>query len=135
MSFIICVCIFLGEPISGKLMCRKSSSNPQDILVASYTYGYVHMYVNNCIACISKQVNPPKPTHNQHREILSYFGQRVYTDTVGPLTPKSYRGKLCRHFLTIQDGFTRFIQAIPIPSLETEVVAKAIIDNWIYVFI
>lgn len=121
------------DPTMGHYGINKTFDKMKQRFYWPHLYHDVNMYVSNCISCISKQVNPPKPTHNQHREILSYFGQRVYTDTVGPLTPKSYRGKLCRHFLTIQDGFTRFIQAIPIPSLETEVVAKAIIDNWIYV--
>ena len=122
-----------ADPTMGHYGINKTFDRMRRRFFWPHLYHDVNMYVNNCIACISKQVNPSKPVHNQHREILSYFGQRVYTDTVGPLTPKSYRGKLCKHFVTIQDGFSRFLVAVPIPSLHTEVVAKTIIDNWIYV--
>ena len=97
-------------------------------------YPYVAARVNNCVNCLAKKTSQGKPTHTQHREQLSYFGQRVYADTVGPLTPHLHDGKMCRHFLTIQDGFSRYLVCVPIPSTETEVLVDALITKWIQVF-
>ena len=97
-------------------------------------FAYVTAKVNNCISCITKRSNMPKPNHLQHREMLSYFGQRVYIDCVGPLTPCKFEGKICKHFLTVQDGFTRWLQAYPIPDLKTDTIADVLIKKWICLF-
>ena len=97
-------------------------------------FAYINASVNNCIECIQKRTNRDKTHAGQHREQLSYFSQRVYTDTVGPLTGVMYRGKLVKHYLTILDGFTRYLVAVPITDLEAKTVAKAIIDEWILKF-
>ncbi|HAW51789.1 MAG TPA: hypothetical protein DCX54_05580, partial [Flavobacteriales bacterium] len=94
---------------------------------------YCACLIQNCVNCIKKKPTYQK-SHVMHREILSYFGQRIYSDIVGPLTGSLHNGKTCRYFLTIQDGFTRYLMAIPIPDMTTETVAKAIIENWILIF-
>jgi len=53
---------------------------------------------------------------------------------VGPLTPATYQGKVCRHFVTIQDGFTRYLVAVPVENIETSTVAEAVLDRWIHVY-
>ena len=99
-----------------------------------YMYPYVAARVNNCVNCLAKKTSQGKPSHVQHREELSYFGQRVYADTVGPLTPHEYQGRICKHFLTIQDGFSRYLVCVPIPSVETDVLVDALVTRWIQVF-
>lgn len=99
-----------------------------------HMYHFIAAKVNNCIPCIAKKAHMPKPSHAQHREELSYFGQRVYTDVVGPLSGSRYNGKICRYLLTIQDGYTRYLVAIPIEDQKTETIVKALIDGWIYTF-
>ena len=78
----------------------------------------VTLVVSNCIQCLQKSNQVPlskgKP---MHREVLSYPMQRVYIDTVGPLTPSRINGKIMKHIFTILDGFTRYLTAIPIPDL------------------
>ena len=95
-------------------------------------YHYVNASVNNCVECIQKRTNRDKSHAMQHREQLSYFGQRIYTDTVGPLTACLYQGRTVRHILTVQDGFTRYLVAVPIPDLEAKTVAKGIVEHWIW---
>lgn len=50
--------------------------------------------------------------------------QRVYLDTVGPLTPCKYQDLICKHILTILDRFSKYFIAIQLPDLE----AKTILD-------
>lgn len=96
-------------------------------------YHYIAARVNNCVPCITKKSTVPKAEHQQHREQLSYFGQRVYIDVVGPLTAASYQGKACKFLLTIQDGFTRYLVAVPIPDQVTSTIVTALMERWIYV--
>ena len=65
-----------------------------------------------------------------HRELLSYPMQRVYIDTVGPLTPSRINGKIMKHIFTILDGFTRFLVAIPIPDLEASTLLNAFVEGF-----
>jgi hypothetical protein len=96
---------------------------------------YVEGRVLNCINCVTKKSNRPKGTHEMHRERLSYFGQRVYTDTVKlSLSPRMFQGKLCKYILTIQDGWSRYLQAVPVPSEDAETIARALVENWVYTF-
>ena len=97
-------------------------------------YAFISAKINNCIPCIAKRKNVKTGKHHMHREELSYFGQRVYCDIVGPLTPCKHNGKMCTNILTIQDGFTRYLVAVPIPDQQTKTLVDAIIHHWIYVF-
>ena len=99
-----------------------------------HLYAYISTHIQNCVPCITKKSGTNKPQHKMHHEVLSYFGQRIYSDTVGPLTGSEFQGMVCKHFLTIQDGFTRYLVAVPIPDLTTETVADAFVQNWIHVF-
>ena len=96
-------------------------------------YHYISAKINNCVPCVTKRSTLPKAEHAQHREQLSYFGQRVYCDIVGPLTPALYQGKQCKYFLTVQDGFTRYLIATPLEDQLTSTVVDAIITKWIHV--
>ena len=98
-----------------------------------HMYSYVQAKVTNCVQCITKRNTLGAPKHQLHREQLSYFNQRVYTDTVGPLTGIVYQGKLVRHFLTVLDGWSRWLVAEPIASTSTEDIAEAFINRWVFV--
>ena len=94
----------------------------------------VTLIVTNCVPCIQKtNVIPSAKNKVQHHELLGYPFQRVYLDTVGPLTPCRYKGVVCRHILTVQDGFTRYLVAIPIPDLEAKTILATLIDRFFLV--
>lgn len=52
--------------------------------------------------------------------------KRVAVDTVGPISLVSRNGN--RYILTLVDYATRFPEAVPLPSIETERVAEALVD-------
>ena len=52
--------------------------------------------------------------------------QRIAVDIVGPLDPPSYKKN--RYILTIVDYATRYPEAIPLPGIEAERVAEALVD-------
>ena len=90
----------------------------------------VEIYVSNCVHCLQKKNSPYKKQYEQYRPMYGRFNQRLFIDTVGPLTPAKYRGEIVQHILTIQDAFTRYLVAVPIKNLEARTVAKALIEGW-----
>lgn len=52
--------------------------------------------------------------------------QRIAVDIVGPLDPPSYKKN--KYILTIVDYATRYPEAIPLPGIEAERVAEALVD-------
>ena len=123
-----------SHPSSGHFGMTNTFSKMKDRFYFPNMYAFVSSKINNCVPCISKRKRHPVGQHAMHREELSYFGQRVYCDIVGPLTPSKHHGKMCSNLLTIQDGFTRYLVAIPIPDQQTKTLVEAIINHWIYVF-
>ena len=52
--------------------------------------------------------------------------QRIAVDIVGPMFPRTDRGN--KYILTIVDYATRFPEAVPLPSIEAERVAEALVN-------
>ena len=121
-------------PEAGHMGAKSTYLSMKKRFYFPHLYAYISTHIANCIPCITKKSNKDKPQHQMHHEKLSYFGQRIYADTVGPMTGAEFHGKVCRHFLTMQDGFTRYLVCVPIPDLTTETVADAVVQNWIHVF-
>ena len=96
-------------------------------------YQYISAMVLNCVPCVTKKSTMGKSNHTQHREQLSYVNQKLYIDTVGPMTGIVYRGQTCKHILTMQDGFSRYLCAIPVPTVDANTLAKGLVESWIYV--
>ena len=55
----------------------------------------------------------------------------MFIDTVGKLTPAKYRNEICAHVLTMLDGATRYLVAVPIPDLRALTIAKYLMKNWV----
>ena len=96
-----------------------------------YQYQYCTARINNCRRCIEKIAHLPRAKHRMHSELLSYFGQKIYCDLVGPLTGCMYEGKIMKFFLTMQDGFTRYLIAVPVPDVRAPTVVDAMISKWV----
>jgi hypothetical protein len=52
--------------------------------------------------------------------------KRVAVDIVGPLEPRTTKGN--KYILTIIHFATRYPEAVPLPGIETERVAEALVD-------
>ena len=96
---------------------------------------YVTMMNLNCVECIAKQKSHAKATHIPHRAVYGGFNETIYTDTVGPIQPPGFfQGRRVNHILTIQDGWSRFLVAVPISDIGTKTIATNIVDHWIHRF-
>ena len=94
---------------------------------------YVDSKVNSCVPCFEKLKKPPTKKHIQHREHVGRPHSRIYVDLVGPLQKASYKGEEVSYLITILDGFTRFLTAVPIKAITTTAVVDALVERYIYV--
>ena len=59
-----------------------------------------------------------------HREPLSYINQRIYADAVGLFSPGvKFRGVTVQFWISIEDGFSRYLVTGPIKDLSAKTVA------------
>ena len=83
--------------------------------------------VTNCVPCLQKRKSFGKPRHEMHRERLSYLGQHAYVNTVGPIQPRIHsKGTMAQHFVTMLDGWPRWLVAEPISTPSSAVMARAV---------
>ena len=95
---------------------------------------YVEEKVNGCEQCFQKTKKTPAKRHVQHREHVGRPGARIYMDLVGPLNVVPYHGKEASYILTILDGFTRFLIAVPLYAITGYAVVCGLLNNYVYQF-
>ena len=54
--------------------------------------------------------------------------ERIYIDSIGPLTEDSKRNK---YIIVIIDGFTRWVELYPVPDVTAEVTARVALMDWV----
>ncbi|MEL7522121.1 MAG: RNase H-like domain-containing protein, partial [Cyanobacteria bacterium J06553_1] len=94
---------------------------------------YVIQKVASCLTCLKKNKATPSIEHQMFHEYTSFINQRLCMDTVGPLNKTKYKGQMVCHILTMQDSFSRFLVAIPVPDLEAKTLAQHALDHWILI--
>ena len=87
--------------------------------------------VGQCPECLTKirQCNQRDAQHKPQRS--GFPGERLSVDLVGPL-PETINGY--KYIMTVEDLFTKFVQAFPIPNKEAETCANVLIDRQICLF-
>ena len=87
--------------------------------------------VKRCQHCLAKQtqVKQRDTVHKPRRH--GFPGEVLYVDLVGPL-PRSDKGNA--YVCTMQDGFTKYVTAMPIPNKEASTTAHAILEGYICKF-
>ena len=87
----------------------------------------IKKYVSGCTSC-----NQNKSGNRKKRYPLTQYHagvpmEKVHIDFMGPL-PKTPRGN--EHILVIIDQFTKWVEAIPLPSQDAETTAKAAVNEF-----
>lgn len=86
----------------------------------------VSLWAKTCLSCQKSKINK----HNS--AIIGSFPnasrlEHVHMDIVGPLTISGNN----RYILTMIDRATRWPEAVPVPEITADVVARAFVDNWV----
>ena len=87
--------------------------------------------VKACPDCLAKiqRVKVRDATHQPRK--TGYVGELLFVDLVGPM-PVTRRGE--KYILTIEDAYTRYVAAIPIPNKEAATVTKHHMDRYVSIF-
>jgi hypothetical protein len=84
-------------------------------------------WARTCIQCqrakVHKHTKAPLAKFEPPERCFSH----VHIDLVGPL-PESLGNS---YLLTAADRFTRWLEAVPIPNIETTTIARAYVQNWV----
>lgn len=90
----------------------------------------VRQWAQTCLPCqkskVNRHIKAPPGTFSAPD---ARFGH-VHIDLVGPLPPSDGN----TYLLTCVDRYTRWPEAIPIPNITAETVARAFVERWISVF-
>ena len=86
------------------------------------------IFIANCAVCLAKRRPPAGPGPVQTEMEVGQPWTKCYVDLVGPL-PTSTSGM--RYVLTVQDSFSRFPLARPIPDKSASTVAQALFEELI----
>lgn len=87
----------------------------------------INLWTKTCISCQKAKIT--RHTHSPHGSINPPTGrfEHIHIDLVGPLPQSNGYTNL----LTIKDRFCYWPEAIPLKSTTTQIVANALLHNWI----
>lgn len=87
----------------------------------------VKQFVESCVSCQRSKVHRHNKAPVEKLPFPDSRFRHVHMDLVGPLPPSNGN----RYLLTVVDRFSRWPEAIPLPDMTAETVARAFVDTWI----
>ena len=87
---------------------------------------YVQYWCNKCDICASKKSPYKKPRASMKQYIVGAPWERMAIDILGPL-PRSEDGN--RYLMVVEDYFTKWTEAIPIPNAEATTIARKFVER------
>ena len=88
----------------------------------------VRRWCRNCDLCASRRGPPRKTRAPMKQHNVGAPLERVAIDVLGPL-PESASGN--RYLLIVQDYFTKWVEAYPLPNQEARTVAQVLVEEFI----
>ena len=92
---------------------------------------YVQYWCNKCDIFASKKSPHKKPRAPMKQYIVDAPWERMAIDILGPL-PRSEDGN--RYLMVVEDYFTKWTEAIPIPNAEATTVARKFVERIVTIF-
>ena len=116
-----------GSIMGGHLGFKKTTDKIQSAFYWPGIHGDVPRFCKSCDACqetVNKGSVPKMPL--QKMPLIEKPFKRVAIDLVGPISPPSEIGH--RYILTLVDFATRYPEAVPLKTIDTETVAEALVN-------
>ena len=116
-----------GSIMGGHMGIKKTTDKIQSAFYWPGIQGDVTRFCKSCDVCqktVSKGSVPKVPLEKM--PLIDKPFKRVAIDLVGPISPPSEEGH--RYILTLVDFSTRYPEAVPLKNIDTETVAKALVD-------
>ncbi len=114
------------HPMSGHLGIDKTYQKVKQKYYINNLKDYVYKYVRKCVECAKRSSNSYKKIGNlQAGEIYQLF-DKIYIDTIGPLTETTRKNK---HIIVCIDYFSKFVITKAIKSINAVTIAKFLMDH------
>ena len=116
-----------GSIVGGHLGIKKTSDKIESAFYWPGIQGDVTRFCKSCDVCqktVNKGSVPKLPP--QKMPLIDKPFKRVPIDLVGPISPPSEEGH--RYILTLVDFATRYPEAVPLKTIDTENVAEALVN-------
>ena len=116
-----------GSIMGGHLGIKKTTDKIQSAFYWAGILGDVTRFCKSCDICqktVNKGSVPKVPL--QKMPLIDKPFKRVAIDLVGPISPPSEEGH--RYILTLVDFATRYPEAVPLKTIDTETVAEALVN-------
>ena len=116
-----------GSIMGGHLGIKKTTDKIQSAFYWPGIHGDVTRFCKSCDVCqktVNKGSVPKVPL--QKMPLIDTSFKRVAIDLVGPIRPPSEEGH--RYILTLVDFATRYPEAVPLKTIDTETVAEALVN-------
>lgn len=91
----------------------------------------IRVWCEKCDICASKKAPCRKPKAPLQQYLVGSPWERVAIDILGPL-PTSFKGN--QYLMVVQDYFSKWAEAIPIPNMEAVTVAQSFIERVVTIF-
>ena len=91
----------------------------------------LRLWVRKCEKCLQVKSYPGEGKMALHKELTLMRFERVALD-IAPGVPLTPRGNTC--IVVIEDYFTKFVVALPLPNYKADTCAVALVDHWILKF-
>ncbi len=116
------------SPTGGHLGFDKTFSRIQKRFAWYKSKEDVELYLKTCTTCakFARPTKTPRATMGTVRSGAPM--ERIACDIMGPLQETENHN---RYILVVEDYFTKFVEAYPLPSQEASVIADTIVNQWI----
>lgn len=113
--------------MAGHIGVKKSTDRLASEFYWPCVQADIRRYCQSCDICQRTILKGRiKPVPLGRMPIITTPFKRVAVDLVGPLHPRTTKGN--KYILTLVDFATRYPEATPLPGIETERVAEALVD-------
>ena len=116
-------------PTASHLGVEKTVAKVKEILYWPCMKELIENYRRECDRCFARK---PRKEHIRAPLITYQAGEPMERISMGILGPLPLTRHQNRYILAIMDTFTKWTEAIAIPSQDTTIVANALIDNFIW---
>ena len=118
-----------GSIMGGHLGIKKTTDNIESAFYWPGIQSAITRFCKSCDVCqktVNKGSVPKVPL--QEMPLIDTSFKRVAIDLVGPIRPPGEEGH--RYILTLVDFATRYPEAVPLKTIDTETVAEALVNSF-----
>lgn len=119
------------HPMSGHLGIDKTYRKIKQKYYINNLKNYVYKYCRDCVECAKRTSGNSKKIGNMKAGQIYQLFDKIYVDTIGPLTETKKRNK---HIIVAVDYFSKYVITKAVKAINAVTIAKFLMDNIFLMF-